>query len=226
MTVCAPDRETLVVDLNGGFNIAEANATISVCGNRCGGSLWGDYEVSEWFSAFLQVQCWLARYSSTGSYELPYTASPNSPPRSPSVAFANEQPLLLISEQAVELLNDVLRSQNQALVSSRHFRPNIVIRMIGSSAVQPHAEDGWTSLNVENRGFQFDVVGRCSRCSMVDVDPSSGMKGKTLRALAEYRRENGQINFGIFLRESDMGRHEKDDNTPYWLEEGDAIWCK
>ena len=31
------------------------------------------------------------------------------------------------------------------------------------------------------------------------VDPSSGMKGNILRALAQYRRERGKINFGTFF---------------------------
>jgi molybdenum cofactor sulfurtransferase len=59
---------------------------------------------------------------------------------------------------------------------------------------------------------------------MVDVDPSSGMKGKTLRALADYRRRNnGQITFGIFLR--GVG-DEKSGQPGVWLEEGDTMFCK
>jgi hypothetical protein len=39
----------------------------------------------------------------------------------------------------------------------------------------------------------LEVVGDCPQCSMVDVNPTSGQKGKTLRALAEYRRQKGRF---------------------------------
>jgi len=42
--------------------------------------------------------------------------------------------------------------------------------------------------------------GPCTRCSIVDLDPKTGLKkGQKLRALSEYRRQHGQISFGIFL---------------------------
>jgi molybdenum cofactor sulfurtransferase len=60
---------------------------------------------------------------------------------------------------------------------------------------------------------------------MVDVDPSSGMKGNTLRALAEYRRRNGQIIFGIFLK-GRTARSESEKRADMWLEEGDFFLCE
>ena len=41
------------------------------------------------------------------------------------------------------------------------------------------------------------------------VDPSSGMKGNILRALAQYRREKGKINFGTFFMEIQMLPRER-----------------
>ena len=58
-------------------------------------------------------------------------------------------------------------------------------------------------------------MGKCARCQMVDVDPSSGMKGNTLRALARYRRERGKINFGTFFTGNPNAPEGK-----LWLEEG------
>ena len=55
---------------------------------------------------------------------------------------------------------------------------------------------------------QLQVTGQCARCSMVDIDPDSCMKGKTLQALSEYRRNNGQITFGIFLKKMHDGQEE------------------
>ena len=43
------------------------------------------------------------------------------------------------------------------------------------------------------------VAGPCSRCSMVEIDPSSGAKhGAVLRALARHHRERARLLFGVF----------------------------
>lgn len=227
MTVRAPGMPPLEVGLDGPSEPAYGEGVVSVCGNKCSGILWGDMAASRWFSDFLSVQCWLARFSE-GHYALP----PNSAPpqnvakhRDHSVAFSNEQPLLLISKHAVDLLNEVLESQNEKTVTSRHFRPNLVVSLSSSSSPSSklaHAEDGWKLLNLRDQDVGFDVVGHCARCSMVDVDPRSGMKGHTLRALADYRRNNGQINFGVFLR----GSSNSERVGTVWIKEGDIFDCE
>jgi uncharacterized protein YcbX len=42
-------------------------------------------------------------------------------------SFSNEATLLLITQQAVNILNNTLKVQGQSLVSSLHFRPNLVL---------------------------------------------------------------------------------------------------
>jgi molybdenum cofactor sulfurtransferase len=236
MTVRAPNMPDLKISLD-----PETSSTVygqgivQVCGNKCTGVVWGDLAVSQWFSDFLQVECWLARFrDDDGSYELPKAdaapATAITTKRDRKVAFANEQPLLLISKQAVDLLNSMLESQKERQVTSRHFRPNFVVSIQSPQADQninemetAHAEDGWHRVQYTDRnGLSFDVVGQCARCSMVDVDPRSGMKGHTLRALADYRRNNGQINFGIFLKGS-----AKVNGARYtWVREGDTFACE
>lgn len=224
LTVSAPGRADMVISIcsDDDSNFSEAGV-VKVCGAKCGGSLWGDHAVSDWLSEFLGVRCWLARYVKN-RYELPTTATRHGEmSRSTAVAFANEQPLLLISENAVDTLNTVLRSRNQPEVSSRHFRPNMVVQLSGPKrSIRDNLEDGWTDLRFTQRTIKLEVVGPCPRCSMVDVDPLSGMKGKTLRALSEYRRNNGQINFGVFLR----GAPQLPIDEALWVEEGDTIYCK
>eukprot|EP00977_Amphora_coffeiformis_P012761 scaffold3226_cov160-Amphora_coffeaeformis.AAC.22 len=220
MTVQAPGMPPLEISIDDSSDLAYGQGVVKVCGNKCSGILWGDMAVSRWFSEFLNVQCWLARFAE-GGYALP----PDTPAkkRDRSVAFANEQPLLLISKHAVDLLNDVLESQNEKKVTSRHFRPNFVVHVVGEK--QPnlaHAEDGWKHMKLQEQNVRFDVVGYCARCSMVDVDPRSGKKGHTLRALADYRRSNGQINFGIFLK----GSLSSDTNTTISVKEGDIFECE
>ncbi len=157
---------------------------ISVCGNKCGGMLWGNTAASKWFSSFLGVQCWLARYKDINSKRS---------------GFENEAPILLISNNAVNRLNEVMTSQGSKKVNSMFFRPNIVVQ-VPNGRVASNPEDSWKRVVFPIHGLQFDVTGPCARCSMVDVDPTSGTKGgKTLKALAQYRRDKGRINFGVFL---------------------------
>jgi molybdenum cofactor sulfurtransferase len=140
--------------------------------------------------------------------------------RNPRAGFANEQPILLISENAVAALNQVLEEQNQKLVGSRHFRPNLVVKSIGEDGC--HIEDEWKTLRLApNATLIFEAKGSCARCTMIDYDPMTGKKGKTLRALAKYRRRNGQITFGIFLQ----AVAEDSENKEIWIEEGDELLC-
>jgi hypothetical protein len=60
------------------------------------------------------------------------------------------------------------------------------------------------------------------------------MKGKALRALADYRRANGQITFGIFLRGAKMEQAkpsttanlEAASHADVWVREGDMLLCQ
>lgn len=223
MTVRAPGYSDLLILLDDDCSVmGEQNSVIKVCGNKCGGRLWGDLATSDWFSSFLGVRCWLARHVG-GRYELSGSRG--------GVAFANEAPLLLLSQHSVDTLNEVLVSQGQRHVNSRHFRPNLVVRSTapGSSgnaaSMLNNPEDRWTKLSLVGRKnkLELNVVGQCARCSMVDVDPATGKKQKTLRALADYRRRNGQITFGVFLQAETS--QEKDVCSTVWLEEGDIMKC-
>lgn len=199
------------------------NSIVRVCGNRCGGVLWGSQDVSDWFSKYLDVRCWLARHSSSG-YSVSSEAQLAGVDRRPGVAFANEKPILLISQEAVDQLNRVIRKKGQCLVSTKHFRPNLVVKVLGNgwTSDDHSVEDHWGALKHEGGELLFEAAGDCARCSMVDIDPSSGMKGDTLRALAEYRRKSGKIVFGIFL----VGKASTELSDFAIVEEGDTFLCK
>ena len=210
MTVTAPGMPNLLIDIHKRSDDDYDDTTvIQVCGNKCGVRLWADTNASDWFSNFLGVQCWLARHDGNTERQ--------------GVAFANEESLLLISEHAVDALNDVLKRQGQCPAETRHFRPNLVIRHVLSSQGYDHMEDNWKSLMLLRTKTQLNVVGECPRCAMVDVDPTSGTKGKTLQALADYRRRKGRIMFGIFLRRSP---HDFTEKSTEWIKEGDLLKCQ
>ena len=86
-----------------------------------------------------------------------------------------------------------------------------------------HVEDEWNVLTFRKSGLSFETKGSCARCAMVDFDPYSGKKGKTLRALAAYRRNGGQITFGIFLQAM---KDCTGDQQHMWIKEGDEVLCK
>ena len=233
---------------------AQLQGAVSVCGNKCSGKLWGDLESSEWFSSYLGVQCWLARYDGGGFYTRsgeagPADDVPNRTEDKSRHSFSNEKPLLLISKHAVDQLNSNLRVLNQPPVSAKHFRPNLIVECLGKgkdeTGVECHPEDAWESISIilnegttrssshsSNENIQLSACGLCARCAMVDIDPTSGTKGKTLRALANYRRGTaGEIHFGIFLEGKSPCLNKVDNYGPRepreaWLDEGCSLLCQ
>jgi molybdenum cofactor sulfurtransferase len=210
MRISAPGFDDLIMKLGDEESCVKSKGAVQVCGNSCGGQLWGDYESSQWFSRYLGVQCWLARHINDS------VTYPNR--RQSHAAFANEEPILLISGNAVDALNLTMEKQGQGHVQTKHFRPNIVVSVSEASFC---SESIWKIIKHDRSEVCFQNVGECARCSMVDVDPTTGLKGKTLRALSEHNRRNGRITFGIFLRASD-------ETTGYDGElcEGDIFFCQ
>jgi len=104
------------------------------------------------------------------------------------VSFADGYPLLLISQAALDGLNEKLDQP----VGMLRFRPNLVVA--GTSA---HAEDGWRSIRIGT--VRFDLVKPCVRCVLTTVDPERGEfdpAGQPLRKLMDYRRTEKGVTFG------------------------------
>lgn len=240
MRIRAPNQPDLVVcldDSSGTKSAAGTAGVVNVCGNKCEGIQWGDDMVSEWFSTFLQTPCWLIRYSVTQGNDHSDIVST---PTVCRLAFFNEHPLLLVSEEAVETLNAVLLSQSQTTVCSRIFRPNLVVRRLNppkSNSLSPNGsiEDSWKTARLLPKAdselgsgastMTWETAGQCARCAMVDIDPSIGKKVNILRALSGYRRSHGQISFGIYLRGAGS-RSGSGDADWILLNEGDVLCCE
>lgn len=103
------------------------------------------------------------------------------------IAFADGYPLLLISQAALDGLNERLAVP----VDMRRFRPNIVI-----DGCPAHAEDGWQRIRMG--ALRFRLAAPCARCTIPEVDPDSGERGAELTpTLSRYRRfSDGEIYFG------------------------------
>lgn len=105
--------------------------------------------------------------------------------------------------------NDAARGSLNIKVEN--FRPNLVVT---GGTGQPHQEDAWKRLRVgvrataeqeaeeaisEAEEMELQVTGPCSRCSMVNVDGTSGsMDCRAFQALATYRKDGSSVYFGQF----------------------------
>jgi len=222
LSVSAPGRPTLWINLD--TDLHHPMSDIKVCGNKCDGKLWGSYAVSAWFSEYLGVRCWLARANiNAKSQPLKQSGEELNSKSKSRVGFENEAPLLLLSTNSLDILNNQLRLRGSHEVNAKFFRANLVVETEKSSD-NTNPEDLWATIKIPRSVTELEVTGQCARCSMVDVDPESGMRGKTLSTLAEYRRNKGQITFGIFLRVK--GKHQGSENTSIWIEKGDVLSAK
>ena len=131
--------------------------------------------IAEWLSARLEQSVRVV------------TMSPGcSRPTSDSFASGFESgltdgfPFLLITEASIAAVNSKL---TKGQVSSRNFRPNIVVK--GS---KPWAEDQWSIFRIGSVVFQ--AVKPCSRCRVTAVDPDTGVAGQidTLAVFNKWRK--------------------------------------
>ncbi len=103
-----------------------------------------------------------------------------------NVSFADGYPFMMISQSALDHLNEQLAMP----ITMKRFRPNFVV-----TGTAPHAEDNWTSFKVGN--IEFEIVKPCSRCIMITIDPETAAQGQEpLKTLTGYRRINNKIQFG------------------------------
>ncbi|MEL7046649.1 MAG: MOSC domain-containing protein, partial [Pseudomonadota bacterium] len=112
---------------------------------------------------------------------------PGYAPSSQLVAFSDGYPLLVVTEAALDELNERLPSP----VPMDRFRPNLVIR-----GAEAHAEDGWRHVRIGDA--ELHLVKPCSRCAIPSVNQQTGARDPDInRALASYRRRDGIIYFGM-----------------------------
>jgi uncharacterized protein YcbX len=104
------------------------------------------------------------------------------------VSFADAFPLLLITQAALDGLNQRLATP----VPMLRFRPNLVV-----SGALAHAEDTWKRIRIGDA--ELDIGPPCVRCVFTTVDPALGERdpsGEPLRTLIGYRRGAEGVTFG------------------------------
>jgi hypothetical protein len=119
------------------------------------------------------------------------------------VSFADAYPFLLTSQASLDDLNQRLDFP----VTMLRFRPNIVI-----AGSETYEEDGWSDLLIGSIAFR--VPKPCDRCSVPAVDPETGERGKEpIRTLAQYRKRDDKVWFGINLIHGATGTIRRGDTV-------------
>ena len=95
------------------------------------------------------------------------------------LSLADEFPIMMTSVRSLDVLNQRLVEE----VTLANFRPNIVVSGCGA-----FAEDQWRSVTIG--GVVLSVAQPCSRCSLPNVNPITGIRDNLLsvtKALREFR---------------------------------------
>lgn len=93
-----------------------------------------------------------------------------------STHFADMMPVLVASESSIGELNARLTKKGESPITIERFRPNIVVK-----DNVPWSEDSWKTLrivpkNYMKKSIEIDVVCRCARCQVPNVEPSTAEK--------------------------------------------------
>ena len=113
-------------------------------------------------------------------------------------AFADGFPILVASSASLDELNRRLAAQAQPAVTMARFRPNLVL-----DGLDAHGEDHLDEIvfDTSEGPIRLKLVKPCSRCTIPDVEPASGVQGHVVGdTLAAYRtdaRVEGRITFGM-----------------------------
>lgn len=114
--------------------------------------------------------------------------------RSQSTNFPDVHPVLIASEASLAELNQRLMRNGAEAITVERFRANIIVR--GSV---PWAEDSWKTVRISSSEAELDldVVARCARCQVPNVDPETGEKHKRepWDTLMSYRRVDEGIKY-------------------------------
>ncbi len=160
--------------------------------------IWGDTlraldagdEAAEWISRVLGCEARLVYCPRSRGRTVDRTFASGSE----LVGFADGFPLLILGDSSLQDLNARLRQRGEHEVGLERFRPNIVIE--GGA---PFEEDRWRQIVVGDgeEAITIDIVKPCARCSIISVDPLTGVQGvEPMRTLATFRRREGNVFVG------------------------------
>ncbi|XP_011498068.1 PREDICTED: molybdenum cofactor sulfurase 3 [Ceratosolen solmsi marchali] len=155
-----------------------------ICGHKIEGKYCGA-EISEWLSlALRRPNIKLVRQSELA--ESKQTSKPK-------LSFVSQSQYLLINTASVLWLTDQISEDSECDKNTilQRFRGNFLI-----NGHIPFEEIKWKVIQIGN--CHFEVEGVCTRCQMVCIDQTTGIKTiEPLRTLGE--KFHGKLKFGIYL---------------------------
>ncbi|WP_437953365.1 MOSC N-terminal beta barrel domain-containing protein [Sorangium sp. So ce296] len=157
-------------------------------------------EAAAWLSDFLDHPARLVRAGE--AFRRPVLKDPVARPED-VVSFADEFPLLVISEASLADLNAHLEDRGAAALPMDRFRPSLVV-----SGCAAFDEDRWGRVRIGE--LVLRAGGPCGRCVVTTTDQLTAERGpEPLRTLATYRRDPqkpGDVNFGQnYIHETKSG---------------------
>ncbi|KAL6245418.1 hypothetical protein RBB50_007417 [Rhinocladiella similis] len=125
--------------------------------------------------------------------------------REETVNFPDVLPVQIASESSLAELNSRLQEKGEKPITIERFRPNIIIK-----GGEPWSEDSWKTVRINGDSSLFttitggnrnaldiDVVARCARCTVPNVNPDTAEKHpkQPWDLLVSYRRVDEGIKF-------------------------------
>lgn len=148
-------------------------------------------EAADWCTDAIGVPCRLARLAESARRPLRAKYAGPLEPVGRHVALSDGAPLLLLGEASVQALNGRLAARGESPVPADRFRANVLL-----AGTAPHEEDTWRLVRLG--AVTVGVGSPCPRCVVTTVDQGTAAGGvEPLRTLAEYRRQDGKVMFGV-----------------------------
>ena len=193
LILSAPNCPTIEVP----FATAGVARPVSIWNDTVLGDDMGD-EIAAWLDAFLAVpgkQFRLVRFSAQSRRlsSTQWTQGVEAPNQ-----FSDGFAVNIVTQSALDALNERLGDAGGEPVSIHRFRPNIVIE-----GLEPHEEDNLDTLTIHTvtGAVEFVLVKPCPRCAIPNIDPYTASSSPEVGlTLAEYRslaRMDGAICFAM-----------------------------
>ncbi|KAJ5292218.1 hypothetical protein N7478_001469 [Penicillium angulare] len=184
----------------------QKDAGVKIWGHDTYGYIYSD-EINAAFSSFLDYPVALV-YKGPEPRVVQGNGSPDRVGRVQTINFPDEFPVLIASDAPLKELNTRLISNGVDPITIERFRPNIIVR-----GEKPWIEDLWKLVRikatpskdwcddapqeVEQEPLFMDIVTRCGRCQVPNVDPDSAVKHKKQPwdTLVSYRRVDAGLKY-------------------------------
>lgn len=198
-----PAVQTIRIPSHPSLDWLAANTTVApvrIWDNDTDGYIYSE-AVNAPFSAFLGRPVALV-YKGPTPRVLKGNGAPRLLGRVQTTGFPDVFPVLIASEASLTELNTRLARAGVDPITVERFRPNIIVR-----GETPWSEDTWKVVRISNlpregsvgtpTSLDLDIVARCARCQVPNVDPETAVKHKKQPwdTLVSYRRVDEGIKF-------------------------------